>query len=151
MTGLLRRSLDGRATVAMALEPGLWPVMADRTQLQTAVLNLVVNARDAVPTPGEVRIETRNANLQGEPAGLIGAFALIAVSDNGCGMSPETLAHVFEPFFTTKPPDQGTGLGLATVYGFVKQCGGGAAIESQIGKGTVVRLYLPRAAAGSAA
>jgi signal transduction histidine kinase len=103
-----------------------------------------VNARDALGSDGVVTIETKNVTLNGEPDGLTGDFVALIVSDNGSGMTPEVLAHLFEPFFTTKEPERGTGLGLATVYGFAKQCGGGAAVKSAVGSGTSVTIYLPR-------
>jgi len=144
MKGLLTQSLGSRGRLTLTLLPALWPVEADVARLEMAVLNLVVNARDVLGSDGTVIIETKNATLNGEPDGLRGDFVALVVTDNGSGMPPEVLAHVFEPFFTTKDPGRGTGLGLATVYGFAKQCGGGVAIKSTIGAGTSVTVYLPR-------
>jgi signal transduction histidine kinase len=141
---LLQQSLGSRATLVLRLAPEVWPIRADATQLEMAVLNLVVNARDAMTEIGTVTIETANVTLRGDEEGLVGDHVALAVSDNGSGMSSEVLAHVFEPFFTTKAAGKGTGLGLATVYGFAKQCGGDTAISSAVGRGTEVTIYLPR-------
>ena len=141
---LLRQSLGYKGRLVLAPAQDLWPVSADRTQLEMSLLNLVVNARDALSDSGKVEIATSNVRLQGEPEGLDGEFVALSVSDDGRGMSAEVLEHAFEPFFTTKGSRGGTGLGLASVYGFAKQCGGTAVIESALGKGTVVTIYLPR-------
>jgi CheY-like chemotaxis protein len=128
---------------------GLWRVEADPVQLEASILNLAVNARDAMPRGGKLTIETRNVFLDeaycqraGELAS--GEYVEITVSDTGEGMSPKVLQHAFEPFFTTKVVGQGTGLGLSQVYGFVKQSGGHVEITSQVGTGTTVTIYLPR-------
>jgi signal transduction histidine kinase len=142
---LLREALGEVGTLSLDLEPGLWPVQADKTQLEMAILNLVVNARDAITTVGEVHVSTANVTLRGEAAGLTGQYVRIAVTDTGAGMPPEVLARAFEPLFTTKPAGKGTGLGLASLYGFAKQCGGAAMIDSAVGRGTTVTVYLPRA------
>jgi len=144
MKELLRQSLGYKGRIVLEPAQGLWPVSADRTQLEMSLLNLVVNARDALSGSGKVEIATRNVRLTGEPDGLEGEFVALSVSDDGRGMSTEVLEHAFEPFFTTKGPREGTGLGLASVYGFARQCGGAAAIASALGKGTVVTIYLPR-------
>jgi two-component system NtrC family sensor kinase len=144
MKELLRQSLGYKGRIVLEPAQGLWPVSADRTQLEMSLLNLVVNARDALSGSGKVEIATRNVRLTGEPDGLEGEFVALSVSDDGRGMSAEVLEHAFEPFFTTKGPREGTGLGLASVYGFARQCGGAAAIASALGKGTVVTIYLPR-------
>jgi two-component system NtrC family sensor kinase len=144
MKELLRQSLGYKGRLAFEPTQGLWPISADRTQLEMSLLNLVVNARDALSDSGKVEIATRNVRLSGEPDGLEGEFVALSVSDNGRGMSAEVLEHAFEPFFTTKGPREGTGLGLASVYGFARQCRGAAVIESALGKGTVVTIYLPR-------
>jgi CheY-like chemotaxis protein len=130
--------------------------MVDPTQLETAILNLVVNSRDAMPSGGRITIETSNVEVDEEyrvlnPDAKAGDYVMIAVSDNGSGMPPEVVARVFEPFFTTKEVGKGTGLGLPTIYGFIKQSGGHVNIYSEVGHGTVVRLYIPRAAAPSLA
>jgi two-component system cell cycle sensor histidine kinase/response regulator CckA len=127
-------------------------VRADPSQLEQIIVNLAVNARDAMPSGGHLVIETGTAEIGPEAGRRMfppppGEYAVMTVSDTGTGMDPETMAHIFEPFFTTKPPDKGTGLGLSTVYGIVKQLGGDVRIQSQPGHGTRVRIYLPRIAA----
>ncbi|MBP1473137.1 PAS domain-containing protein [Frateuria sp. MAH-13] len=151
MCELLRRSLGETIELEVSTGPGLWPVEADPNQLEAAILNLVVNARDALASGGRMVIETSNAYLDascvandGEAAP--GRYAVVCVTDTGCGMTEETRARVFEPFFTTKEVGRGTGLGLSMVYGFIKQSGGHVQIESEPGKGTCVKLYLPRLA-----
>jgi signal transduction histidine kinase len=144
MQGLLKQSLGSKGELVLTLAPATWPVEADIAQLEMAILNLVVNARDAFVTAGRVEIETGNVTLHGEHDELAGDFVAIVVSDNGAGMPHDVLAHAFEPFFTTKDPERGTGLGLATVYGFANQCGGTATITSTVGTGTSVTIYLPR-------
>jgi CheY-like chemotaxis protein len=131
------------------LEPGLWPVNCDRNQFENAMLNLVINACDSMPNGGVLTIAAANthldaASLRQNPGVNPGAFVEVTVSDVGCGMSPDVLAHAFDPFFTTKPLGEGTGLGLSMTYGFAKQAGGSAVLESAEGVGTSVRLYLPR-------
>jgi PAS domain S-box-containing protein len=150
MGSLLRRTLGETIELAMVRAPGLWKAMADPGQLETAVLNLAINARDAMPRGGKLTIETGNAVLDESYAALnpdvmAGQYVMIAVSDTGVGMSADVLDRAFEPFFTTKGPGHGTGLGLSMVYGFVKQSDGHVRIDSEAGAGTTVRLYLPRA------
>ena len=147
---LLRRTLGEHIEVRYVETAGLWPAMADPAQLESAVLNLALNARDAMPGGGRLTIELGNKVLDPEYARhhaevTPGDYAMVAVSDTGHGMVPEVLARVFEPFFTTKPDGKGTGLGLAMVFGFVKQSGGHVKIYSEPGEGTTVKLYLPRA------
>jgi signal transduction histidine kinase/CheY-like chemotaxis protein len=150
MVPLLRRTLGEHIDVRYVETAGLWPAMADAAQLESAVLNLALNARDAMPGGGRLTIELGNVVLDEEYASrhaevTAGDYAMLAVSDTGHGMTPEVKARVFEPFFTTKPDGKGTGLGLAMVFGFVKQSGGHVNIYSEPGEGTTVRIYLPRA------
>ena len=147
---LLRRTLGEHIEVRYVETAGLWPAMADAAQLEGAVLNLALNARDAMPGGGRLTIELANKVLDDDYARqhaevTAGDYAMLAVSDTGHGMSQEVLARVFEPFFTTKPDGHGTGLGMAMVFGFVKQSGGHVKVYSEPGVGTTVRLYLPRA------
>jgi len=148
---LLRRTLGEAIEVRYIETAGLWPAMADAAQLESAVLNLALNARDAMPGGGRLTIELANKALdeqyaRGHAEVQPGDYAMVAVSDTGHGMTPEVAARVFEPFFTTKPDNKGTGLGLAMVFGFVKQSGGHVSVYSEPGEGTTLRMYLPRAA-----
>ena len=149
MEELLHRSLNESITLDMRLDPDLWIAEADPHQLESALLNLVINARDAMPGVGAVIVETANRHLDAnftsaqqnlEP----GDYILLSVSDNGQGMDPAVVNRAFDPFFTTKPIGQGTGLGLSMIYGFSKQSRGHVAIQSAPGEGTTVQLYLPR-------
>ena len=149
MSDFLRRSLGETINLEMTRAAALWRIEADPVQLEAALLNLAVNARDAMPEGGKLTIETRNTfldeNYCRKNAEVVsGHYVEIAVSDTGEGMSRQVLGRVFEPFFTTKAVGQGTGLGLSQVYGFIKQSGGHVQIYSQIGDGTTVKLYLPR-------
>ena len=150
MSELLRRALGEHIRFETVIAGGIWTTFADRTQLETAILNLAVNARDAMPDGGTLTIETSNAYLKKEVAAdgaapvTGGDYVMIAVRDNGTGMTPEVVAKAFDPFFTTKPVGQGTGLGLSQVYGFVKQSRGHVKIASDPGHSTTVKLYLPR-------
>jgi PAS domain S-box-containing protein len=146
MDDLLRRTVGEHIEIRKQLSAELWPALADPNQIETALLNLILNARDAIAHPGQITIETGNTVVApGQSDIAPGAYATLAVIDNGQGMSEEVLAHVFEPFFTTKEVGKGTGLGLAQVYGFITQSSGHVRIESRVGEGTTVRLYLPRA------
>ncbi len=151
---LLRRLLPEHVTLRVRLEEPIWPVLADPAQLEQVLINLAVNARDAMPDGGTLTIETANTTIDAADARLgtvdSGSYVLVTVSDSGVGMTPEVLAHVFEPFFTTKPYGAGTGLGLATTYGIVKQSGGHIVAESEAGAGSSFRIYLPRAAESAA-
>lgn len=149
MSELLHRTLGEQIELQTVLAGGLWRTLADPSQLENSVLNLAVNARDAMTGGGKITIETANCHLDDTYAASNhgvppGQYVLIAVSDTGPGMTPEVLAKAFDPFFTTKPAGKGTGLGLSQVYGFVKQSGGHIKIYSEIGQGTVVKIYLPR-------
>jgi len=156
MEPLMHRTLGEHIEIKTVHAGGLWHATIDPGQLENAVLNLAVNARDAMPNGGRLTIETTNAELEAAqmsafPEAKPGHYVTIAVTDTGCGMTPEVAARAFEPFFTTKDVGKGTGLGLSMVYGFVKQSGGHVRITSEVGVGTVVRLYLPRSAQLAAA
>ena len=147
---LLYRTLGEAIEITTALSPDLWTAVADPTQLESAIVNLAINARDAMPEGGRLIIETANKRIDENYVAknfeaVPGDYVMLAVSDTGTGMSPEVLARVFEPFFTTKPTGKGTGLGLSMVYGFARQSQGHVQIYSEVGHGTSVRLYLPRA------
>ncbi|VDS09224.1 Blue-light-activated protein [Paracoccus haematequi] len=148
LSDMLSRSLGETVVLETGLQPALWTTRVDPNQLENAIINLAVNARDAMPDGGQVALETANIrrdphaarDLGAEP----GAYVRIRVRDTGSGMTPEVLAKAFDPFFTTKPTGRGTGLGLSQVYGFIRQSGGHVSIRSQVGQGTSVDLYLPR-------
>jgi signal transduction histidine kinase/ActR/RegA family two-component response regulator len=143
---LWRRTLGEAVTVNLVLDEDLWHARVDRSQMESALLNLVINARDAMPNGGTLTVETSNATLDDtDPDLKPGDYAMIAVSDTGEGMTPDVLGRVFEPFFTTKGVGEGTGLGLSMVYGFAKQSEGQLKLYSEAGHGTTVRIYLPRA------
>jgi PAS domain S-box-containing protein len=150
MQEILRRPLGENITLESNLTAELWPAMTDSNQFESALLNLILNSRDAMPDGGRISIATTNAHFSSEPNRSgdeipIGEFVVVSVSDTGSGMSPEIIKKVFEPFFTTKPIGQGTGLGLSMIYGFVKQSGGHIRISSEVGRGTTVKIYLRRA------
>jgi signal transduction histidine kinase len=156
MSELFRRTLGEPVALEAVLAGGLWRTHADANQLENALLNLAVNARDAMPNGGKLTIETANAFLDEAYAAQVvegvspGQYVLIAVTDTGSGMDAATLEKVFEPFFTTKEVGKGTGLGLSQVYGFVRQSGGHIRIYSESGEGTTVKIYLPRLHAAAA-
>ncbi len=146
---MLRRLVGEGITLNVERDPDLWPVHADEAQLGNAIINLVVNARDAMPSGGTVNIKTANetvsqASALGTAIMPAGDYVRIEVGDTGTGMSKEIQSKIFDPFFTTKPVGQGTGLGLATVYGIVKQSGGFITVDSEMGQGTCFKIYLPR-------
>jgi signal transduction histidine kinase len=140
---MLERVIGEHVELRSDLAGDLRPIRADVAQLEQVIMNLVVNARDAMPKGGVLRIATRNVGLDPPRGDASGACVLLEVQDSGHGMDEATLAHIFEPFFTTKEPGKGTGLGLATVYGIVKQSGGHIEVESERGKGTLFRVFLP--------
>jgi PAS domain S-box-containing protein len=149
MEDLLQRTLGESITLNLALADDLWLTRCDPNQLESAILNLAINARDAMPDGGHLTIATANARLDNPAAAQQrevrpGHYICVSVTDTGTGMARETIARAFEPFFTTKPTGQGTGLGLSMIYGFARQSGGHAVIESVLNQGTSIKLYLPR-------
>ena len=149
MEDMLRRALGEAIELEFVVSGGLWNTFADPTQIENAVLNLAINARDAMAGRGKLTLEVGNARLDDAYAGvnpevLPGQYVMLAVSDTGAGMPPEVVARAFEPFFTTKPVGAGTGLGLAMIYGFCKQSGGHVKAYSEVGHGTTMKMYLPR-------
>jgi signal transduction histidine kinase len=149
MQELLQRTIGENVVVATALATDVWPVLVDPSEIESAILNLAINARDAMPDGGKLLIKTENVVIDeaGEQARQElspGSYVRLSVFDTGSGMRPEVLARAFEPFFTTKEPGRGTGLGLSSIYGFVKQSGGYVTIYSEVGRGTRVNIYLPK-------
>jgi PAS domain S-box-containing protein len=145
----MQRSLGEAVEIQAVGAPGLWLIEADPNYLESALLNLAINSRDAMPDGGKITIEAENVFADEEycrknPEIVPGPYVLISVSDTGCGMAPDVMSRAFEPFFTTKEPGHGTGLGLSQVYGFVKQTGGHIKIYSELGQGTTVKIYFPR-------
>ncbi|WP_407697466.1 hybrid sensor histidine kinase/response regulator [Skermanella rosea] len=149
MRDLVQNSVGEAVQVEMRLSEGLWPIRVDANQVESALLNLAINARDAMPDGGRLVFETSNirmskADVASESGVAPGDYVMLAVTDTGNGMTPDVLSRAFEPFFTTKPVGQGTGLGLSQVYGFARQSDGCVRLESEVGRGTSVKLYLPR-------
>jgi CheY-like chemotaxis protein len=149
IVAVLKRTLGASITIKLAPSPELWPAFADPSQVQDAVVNMAINARDAMPAGGTLTIETANVTLDEDyirenPEVKPGDYALLAVTDTGSGIPAEIIRRVIEPFFTTKPTGKGSGLGLSMIYGFAKQSGGHLKIYSEVGHGTTVKLYLPR-------
>ncbi|MFC7665881.1 response regulator [Methylorubrum suomiense] len=148
MRDLLESSIGGAIQIETTLQDDLWPALVDATQIELVILNLAINSRDAMAVGGRLTIETANVTVSEVPVRpeqpQPGEYVMISVSDTGTGMTPEVLARVFEPFFTTKETGKGSGLGLAQVYGFVKQSGGGIRIDTVPAEGTSIKVYLPR-------
>jgi nitrogen-specific signal transduction histidine kinase/CheY-like chemotaxis protein len=149
MEDLLRRTIGPLHALEIVTAGGLWTTLCDPNQLESAILNLAINARDAMPDGGKLTIETCNAHLDNAYVAaqrdvMPGQYVCICVTDSGTGMSPDVIARAFEPFFTTKPLGQGTGLGLSMVYGFAKQSEGHLRIYSEVSQGTTIKIYLPR-------
>jgi len=148
MDELVRRTVGPAITIETVLAAGLWPCLCDPNQLESAILNLCINARDAMPDGGRITVETANTwvdQTTGRERDMpVGQYVAVSVSDSGCGMPPDVLARVFDPFYTTKPLGQGTGLGLSMIYGFAKQSGGQVRLYSEVGQGTTAKIYLPR-------
>jgi len=151
MNDLLDRTLGERIRIDVELTGGAWPTYVDPHQLENAIVNLAVNARDAMEGEGQMRISAENVTLAANAVGDVraGDYVKISVADSGCGMAPDVLERAFEPFFTTKPVGKGTGLGLSQIFGFAHESGGEVGIESKLGKGTTVSIYLPRTEAAA--
>ena len=162
MVELLRRAIGEQVTLTTKLAPRLWAVRADASEIENAVLNLAINARDAMPNGGTIVVETADCTIEADEIGgggklgfrsgaaadamlPAGEYVRLSVSDTGTGMTQEVLQRAFEPFFTTKPQGKGTGLGLSTIFGFVQQSSGTVTIYSEVDRGTTVNIYLPRA------
>jgi len=146
---LLRAGIAETIAIRCDLKPGVWQANVDRNALEQAIINLAVNARDAMPNGGEILISAENQTISSDAQSKLlgletGDYVVVSVTDTGQGMRPEVLSRAFEPFFTTKDVGEGTGLGLSTVFGFAKQSGGHATIESEPDHGTTVKIYLPR-------
>jgi signal transduction histidine kinase len=153
MRDLLQSSMGGAVRIETTLHADLWPALVDATQIELVILNLAINARDAMAVGGSLSIETANVTVSAQPTRpeepVPGEYVMVAISDTGTGMPPDVVKRVFEPFFTTKEVGKGSGLGLAQAYGFVKQSGGGIRIDTVVGEGTSIRVYLPRVEGGA--
>jgi CheY-like chemotaxis protein len=146
---MLRRLIGEDIEFRVTLDPAAGQIKADPGQIEQVIMNLAVNARDAMPKGGKLTATTANLTvdnslLKNFPGLTLGSYVMVAIADTGTGMTPEVKAHLFEPFFTTKPPGKGTGLGLATCFGIVKQSSGYIEVQSEVGKGTTFRLYFPQ-------
>jgi CheY-like chemotaxis protein len=146
---LLRSSLGEQVSIDVIMPEGVWPVRVDQSELENTVLNLCINARDAMPGGGRITIEASNFVLESwfakvYPELKLGEYVVLSINDSGCGMPPEVIARAFEPFFTTKETGKGSGLGLSMVHGYMRQSGGAAKIYSEVGVGTTISLYFPR-------
>jgi two-component system NtrC family sensor kinase len=153
LTALLQRTVPGDIAVELDLDADVWPVHADPRALEVALINLAVNARDAMPTGGRLTLAASNTALlkgRDEGTGLAGEFVALSVADTGVGIAEAHLAHIFEPFYTTKPTGKGTGLGLSQVYAFAKQSQGAVTVASRLGEGATITLYLPRSSVAPA-
>ncbi|MBI3863778.1 MAG: PAS domain-containing protein, partial [Planctomycetia bacterium] len=153
---MLRRLIGENVLLTTRLAPGLDRIRSDAGQIEQVIMNLSLNARDAMPAGGRLTLETRSVDVdepfcRAHPGAIPGRFVLLQVTDTGCGMTPEIKSHLFEPFFTTKPPGEGTGLGLATIYGIVQQNAGFITVSSEVGRGTTLGVYLPVAQTASRA
>jgi hypothetical protein len=148
---MLTSSIGGTVKLVTAIRPGLWPVMVDANELELALVNLAVNARDAMRNGGVIVVTAENVTLarSDTSADIAGEFVALRFTDTGSGIAPDVLPKVFDPFFTTKPVNKGSGLGLSQVHGFTHQSGGTVTIDSELGKGTTITIYLPRARDGS--
>jgi len=151
LTKMLGRLISSNIELVTRCHPEPWRTKVDPGQLDQVILNLALNARDAMPLGGKLILETANYRVHGKQLAELpevpqGEYVMLAVSDTGSGMDAKTRSHLFEPFFTTKEPGKGTGLGLSVIYGFVKQSGGHVTVYSEVGRGTTVNLYLPRIA-----
>ncbi len=151
ISDLLAHTLGGLVELEWTVGEGLWPAYADRSQLELALMNLIINARDAMPDGGTIAISAENRTVSDGDGLAAGEYVLLTVADSGCGISPELLGQVMEPFFTTKDVGKGTGLGLSMVYGFARQSGGAFRLESELGAGTRAEIWLPRAPADAPA
>jgi len=151
---LASRAVGEAISLKFELDAGVFPIRVDPTQLESAILNLIVNARDAMSDGGTIVVQSQNIHRDtkavSEKGLQPGAYVMLSVTDNGSGIDATTMAHAFEPFFTTKEVGKGSGLGLAQVYGFMRSAGGDATIESELGKGTTVRLFFPRSVEAAA-
>jgi signal transduction histidine kinase len=155
LESLIRRTVGADVCVVLDGVEGLWAVRANASEVENALLNLAINARDAMPHGGRLTVRGYNVSLGRDAADVLGLppgdFVMLSLSDTGDGMAPEVAAHVFEPFFTTKPLGKGTGLGLSVIYRFARTCGGHVSLDTRRGEGTTVRIYLPRYVEGSGA